>query len=207
MRKFVRNNLVLLIGILLPVLLVAGFLILAHLPRALVDPPRHDFLVVGYRYDYQQLRNFFLGFEVRKGKLTATITPKEDRKSYHAQERASLYRYRAADNSFEEISYELPDGVDELTRQLNFAVAEAAQLTLDKRSRSPDGFTFEFRGYSGSGGLLGGLFGIGHHSGSDYVLRKDSAAFELPPPVTPAQYYYGQNLVFLGWVVNEDTAP
>jgi hypothetical protein len=54
MRKWVRQNLVLVAGIVLPVLLVAGFMLLQGVPKVLADPPQYDFLVVGYHYDARQ---------------------------------------------------------------------------------------------------------------------------------------------------------
>ena len=54
MGKWIKDNLVLVSGIVLPVLLIIGFFILSNLPRVLADPPQYDFLLVAYRYDYQQ---------------------------------------------------------------------------------------------------------------------------------------------------------
>ena len=62
MIKWIRENLVLVSGIVLPILLVGGFFILSKAPTMLADPPEYDFLLVGYRYDYQQPSDYFLTF-------------------------------------------------------------------------------------------------------------------------------------------------
>ena len=76
MGKWIKENLVLVSGILLPVLLVGGFFILSNLPKVLNDPPVYDFLLVGYHYDYQNPGNYYLSFEVRDGKLEGRAIPR-----------------------------------------------------------------------------------------------------------------------------------
>ena len=75
MTDWIRKNLVLVAGIVLPVVLVAGFLIIERTPRALTDPPEYDFLIVAYRYDVQHPRDFHLSFEVKDGRLEGRATP------------------------------------------------------------------------------------------------------------------------------------
>ena len=140
MSKWIKENLVLVAGILLPVLLVAGFFVLNKAPRILTDPPEYDFLLVAYRNDYQHPREFHLGFEVRDGQLRGKVTPVNDEHSHLNRQYAGIFRYHAAANRFEEIVYELPEGLDELEEVLEFTVAETRQLELDRRSKSPDGF-------------------------------------------------------------------
>ena len=74
MGQWIKENLVLISGILLPMLLVAGFFVLSRAPAMLADPPGYDFILVGYHYDYQHESNYTLDFEVRDGHLTARAT-------------------------------------------------------------------------------------------------------------------------------------
>ena len=114
MKEWIRKNLVLVSGIVLPVLLVGGFFILGNAPRILAEPPEYDFVMVGYRYDYQHPSNYYLTFEVRDGKLTGRAVPKDESNANFNRQYAGIFRYDAAANSFEEILYELPDGLDSI---------------------------------------------------------------------------------------------
>lgn len=80
MGKWIKENLVLVSGILLPVLLVVGFFVLSNVTRVLADPPTYDFLLVGYRYDRQRPLDYQVAFEVKDGKLNGQVIP--DAKGY-----------------------------------------------------------------------------------------------------------------------------
>ena len=203
--RFIKDNAVLIAGIVLPVVLVAGFMILSHIPKVLLDPPQYDFLLVVQSYDQQQHLSYNLTFEVRDGRLTGKATPTDDN-NYSNNQRASLFRYKADGNVFEELVFELPENLDELEKPLTFPIAEVQHLKLDKRAQSSDGYTFEYLGNRRHGGLLGEIFGMGRRYENDVVLKKDSAYFDLPAPI-PKLNYYSQNLFFIGWVIDEGNAP
>lgn len=206
MDKWIKDNLVLLSGIILPVLLVAGFFVLSKAPLVLTDPPKYDFLLVAHRYDHQHPRDFHLSFEVRNGILHGKVAPADDDHTHLNRQYAGIFRYSAAGNRFDEIAYDLPEGLENLIEPLEFAVGETLPLELDKRSESPDGFTFEYLGYRGRGGLLGEIFGMGSRRDSEYVLSKDGAAFNLPRPGSN-QYYNQHDVRFMGWIVAEGESP
>jgi hypothetical protein len=204
MGKWIKENLVLVSGILLPVLLVGGFFVLNNAPRMLADPPKYDFVLVAYRYDYQHPSDYFLSFEVRDGHLTGRAVPRDESNANTNRQYANIFRYNAAANTFEEIVYELPEGLDGIEEPIPLLLAETSDLTLDKRRQSPDGYTFEFLGYRGRGGLLGEMFGMRRHYDSDFVLKKDSAYVGLPKPASDS--YYQNDLHFMGWIIEEDGA-
>jgi hypothetical protein len=205
MIKWIKDNLVLVSGIVLPVLLIAGFFVLSKAPRILVDPPEFDFLMVGYRYDYQHPGDYHLSFEVRDGKLTGKATPRDKSNVNMNRQYAGIFRYDAAANTFDEIIFDLPEGLDDIEESVPLTLAETSNLELDKRKKSPDGYTIEFLGYRGRGGLLGEMFGMKRRYGSNYVLKKDSAYVDLPKPTSDS--YYQNDLHFMGWVVEEGSTP
>lgn len=205
MGKWIKENLVLVSGILLPVLLVGGFFILSHAPRILADPPAYDFVLVAYRNDYQHPRHYYLSFEVRDGRLNGQVVPSGEGNANYNRQYAGIFRYKVEEDSFEEIVYELPEGMDDIEEPISFLVEETSDLKLDKRSRSPDGYSFKYRGYRGRGGLLGEIFGMGRHYESEYVLDKDGAYVNLPKPASDP-YYYQHNMQFMGWVIEEGIA-
>jgi len=202
MNKWIKENLVLLSGILLPALLVGGFFVLDQLPKTLADPPTYDFLMVGYQYDYQHPADYYLSFEVREGRLTGQAVPKSENSRHINRQTARLFRYQADDNRFEEILFDLPAGLATKEEPVALDLHDTDGLRLDKRSTSPDGYQFEFMGYRGRGGLLGEIFGMGRRYESNYVLKKDSVYIDLPEP-TPEPYLYQNDLHFLGWIVDE----
>lgn len=205
MGKWVKENLVLVSGILLPVLLVGGFFVLNNAPRMLADPPKYDFVLVGYRYDYRHPSDYYLSFEVRNGKLTGRAIPKDERNANFNRQYAGIFRYNAATNTFEEIAYELPEDLENIEEPVSLPLAETSDLTLDKRNQSPDGYTFEFLGYRGRGGLLGEMFGMRRRYGSNYVLKKDNAYVDLPKPA--ADPYYPNDWHFMGWIIEQGGVP
>ena len=195
---------VLVAGIALPVLLVIGFLMLAYVPKAMLAQPKYDFLVVGYRYDRNHIRTYHLNFEVKNGIVNGRIIPtKEGANNYHQRQHAALFLYDTTSNSFEEIIYDLPEGVDELEKTMSFPVQALSGLAFSKKQTSPDGYSFKYLGYQGRGGLLGEVFGMRRRYDSHYVLTQDGAHFELPNPAHQPNYYYGHNLSFVGWVASK----
>ncbi len=206
MNKWIKQNLVLVSGIVLPMLLVGGFFILNYIPKALDDPPAYDFLLVAYQYNYQNPIGYYLTFEVRNDKLTGKAIPNGDDARYNYRKGATIFRYRVAGQRFEELVFGLPDGLDEIKEPITLELADAANLKLDKRIQSPDGYQFEYQGYRGRGGLLGEIFGMNRRWQSNYVLKKGSIFVDLPTPVTDP--YFNQNEVeFMGWVVPEGSTP
>ena len=206
MSKWIRENLVLVSGIVLPLLLVGGFFILSTAPRMLADPPQFDFLLVGYHYDYQHPVNYTLSFEVRDGKLTGKALPNSTENATVSRQSARIIRYSARDNAFEELVYDLPENLDSMTESVPLNLGDAENLTLDKRKKSPDGYQFKFLGYRGRGGLLGEMFGMRRSRESHYILNQDGAHFILPDPSSDP-YYYQNDLHFMGWVTAEGDAP
>jgi hypothetical protein len=137
--------------------------------------------------------------------LTGRAVPKDENNTNNNQQKARIFRYDVEDNRFEEIVYELPEGLDSMEQPVPLQLGEAGALTLDKRSTSPDGYQFEFVGYRGRGGLLGELFGMRRHYESTYILKKDGAWFDLPDPSSD-HHTYQYNLHFMGWVLDEGPA-
>lgn len=205
MGKWIRDNLVLVSGIVLPVLLVIGFFILNSIPRIIADPPRHDFVVIGYQYHYQNPVTYYLDFEVRDGKLGGRVVPDEAGNPHSNRQHALIFVYRVAEERYEEITFDLPENLDQLAEPVALDLGKAAELELDKRIQSPDGYQFEYQGYRGSGGILGEIFGMNRRYESNYVLKKGSSYVNLPDPSTDP-YYYQNDLQFMGWVVGQEGA-
>lgn len=99
MYKFIRENIVLMIGICLPILLVAFFIIASSLPQYLVADPKYDFLFSDEKYSY-------LEFQVEQQKLYMKVDPT---RYQYQKSLPHLYRYSASTGKVEEIAFQAPD--------------------------------------------------------------------------------------------------
>lgn len=205
MAAWIRKNLVLVAGIVLPVLLVAGFLLLQSAPALVGDPPRHDFLAAGYLYNPRITGDYTLTFEVEDGRLQGVARPIDD-DNYRDRLRAELYRYDAREQRFIRLDWKRPDISDGAEETVRFKIPETAGLKLDRSARSPDGYSLEWVGYRGRGGLLGELFGFGYRPGNNWALMRNGGTFELPA-FESGQYYGRDQLMFLGWVTGNGNTP
>lgn len=99
MKKFIKDNYVLVIGICLPVLLVIFFMLASFLPNLFVDDPRHDFLFSDGEYGEVEFKviNHKLHFKVAGSRTRPTPSIPH------------LYRYSAATGSVEEVTFVPPD--------------------------------------------------------------------------------------------------
>ncbi|MGA0266123.1 MAG: hypothetical protein ACO3KY_09580 [Lysobacterales bacterium] len=209
MKEWIQRNLVLISGIVLPMLLVAGFFILNQVPRALTEPPQHDFLLVIYRCNSGPEAHHYLEFDVQEGHLTGRAVRRKDENSRIPwnRQRAGIFRYNASDNTFSEFVYEIPNNLNEPGEPLILELGLAGTLALDKRRQSPDGFSFQREQYRGGGGLLGSIFGMGRYE-RPYVLRKGNADFELDLDLfLPDDFEYCREVSFMGWIMDEEESP
>jgi hypothetical protein len=99
MKQFIKENLVLVLGISLPLVLVVLFMLASILPAYFVEAPRYDVLFSDGRYSY-------VTFEVQQQKLHMKIDPAVYQ---HEKSLPRLYRYVVAQNKVEEIPYQAPD--------------------------------------------------------------------------------------------------
>ena len=200
MSNWIKQNRVLLAGLILPMLLVGLFFGLNKAPVALTSPPTQDFLLVVYQYDDQRPRDFNLSFAVKDAVLRAKVTPHDTNHTLHNGQQASIYRYRAATNRFDAIDYRMPEGIADLVAPVEFAVAETLSLKLDARAESPDGWTFEYLNDADRGGLLLAIFSMGSQHEGRYQLSKKGGIFALPT-LEFSQTIRQQDVQFMGWIM------
>lgn len=196
LKKILKENLVLTMGIALPVLLVILFFLTSVLPKSLAEPPQHDLLFSVLRYDYQTASPTNFDFVVRDGVLYAKVG-KTDSQNIHRYHRR-LVRYDAQTESVREIPYDLA-GIADAPEGTEAPVEATAGLTIDPSSKAPDGYTFESASYSG-GGLVSELF-FGGYRNQGYRIVKGKAAYRIPS--TFGDNYYAGNVQFIGWAVEK----
>jgi len=99
MYKFIKDNIVLMLGISLPLLLVAFFMVASALPNYLIADPKYDFFFSDGRYSYVE-------FQVQQQKLYMKIDPM---RYQYQKSLPHLYRYIASTGKVQEITFQAPD--------------------------------------------------------------------------------------------------
>ncbi len=196
MKKFVKENLVLVVGLTLPLLLILLFFVATVIPKALSTPPQYEMLFTTMRYDYQNPPDCDLDFTVKNQKLMVKSRKidHQQRMGYHTK---LLMAYDGKTETVREISIDITqaaqiaDGKEALLQETNDWIIDASPV-------SPDGYKLDLPSYRSSG-LVGDIFGGGHRNNA-YRLKKDSIAYRIPD--TQGVYYYNQ-MQFVGWVIKK----
>lgn len=193
MKKFIKENLVLVLGLTLPLLLIVLFFFAAILPKWLGEPPQYEMLFARTHYQSGDDPQHILRFSVEGEQVMVVSKIKVD-KNGHARDRTQkLFAYDGKSERVREIA------VDDsaLVEGVVVAVAGISNMVVDASTTSPDGYVLD-KGRYGGRGLVNGLFG--GSSRSHYRLVKGNISYKLPRD--ERSYYYNQ-LIFLGWVVKE----
>jgi hypothetical protein len=192
MKNWVKENLVLVIGLALPVLLITLFFVATVLPKSFGTPPQYELLFTTQKYDYQSKPEYVLDFNV-KNKQLMVKSKKYDEKNYNNATRL-LMAYDAKTETVREITLDaskMSDGVE-------VVLEETKSMELDTSLTSPDGYALEGPNYNSSG-LLGGLFGGGYRN-SGFRIKKGNVGYKVPQH--QPDYYYS-DLKFIGWVIKK----
>lgn len=193
-KNFVRENVVLIIGLTLPVLLILLFFVSSVLPKSMATPPQYEMLFSVSHYDNQNLSPHIVGFVVRNGMLKARITT-NDNKNYSSTTR-KLMAYDGKTDSVQEIALDISN-IGEMTDSAEVVLDETRGMKLDPSNKAPDGYEFEGPSYR-SGGLVVGLF-AGGGGGQNYRVKKGAIGYKIP---SVSNNYYN-DVQFIGWVVEK----
>lgn len=187
-----KENIVLIAGISLPLILMAFFAIASYVPTINTDPPEYDFIFSNDGgYSGSPNSYGYITFQQHQGNLRAHYVALEN-PNYSNPNR--LYYYEAATGEIEEITYELPDEVSKLEPDdaLDFDLKMLSNLKLDFAVTAPDGYAFR-RGRYRSRGIMGDIFSTGS-SYRDAELYRDNNIIRLPDSM--------QNANFHAWVID-----
>ncbi len=195
--KFVRENLVLLAGIALPVLMMVGFLVASSLPQGVNNPPQYDLVFFVDDYGSGGGTNIPVAVKlvVKNGVLVAQYAPVATENSYSAWKK--IYRYEAATRTIREIPFGFPSDLDSITTLREEPVAGLQGARLDTRLQAPDGYELANDDYRGDG-LIGDLF---WRSGTGRPRLRNGASSVPLDLAADTQSYIYSNVQFLGWVV------
>jgi len=194
MAKFLRDNVAIVVGAALPVVVVLFFVLATQLPKAYVAPPQHDLVMLSQNgpYPARQLR---VEVRVEDGLLRVRAYKLDYAGSpalAYAEIVPRLFLWSHATHSVRELEIDLPEDVDSLTAGTEIVVPELAGRRLSPDVLAPDGYRFRTAPYDR------GIFGLFFdRRGPRTQLQKDGSVeqLELPDQVP----YWG--VQFLGWVV------
>lgn len=193
MKNFIKENLVLVIGLSLPILLIVIFFLATVLPKSLSTPPQYEMLFTILKYEYENSRIYQVDFEVVNQQLMAKVKKNFDTgRNYNSKK---LMAYNPKTESVREISIDLAK-VAESSDGKEVVLDETKDLKIDASVLSPDGYQLDGANY-GNSGLMGGLFGVGNHN-SGYRIKKGAVAYKVE---TSQPDYYYSDLKFVGWVI------
>lgn len=196
MKKFIRENFVLVVGITLPVLLMVGFMVVSGLPRPLTDPPRYDFVFSVMDYSTgNAAMPVSIKLVVKDRALLVQYIPNQNGNTYTYWKK--LYVYDAQTQTVTELPLPYPSGQDAITVMQEEVVAALKGQQISTTLQSPDGYELSYEGYSHSGLINELLWGSGTR---EPRLRKGSSSVRLAPADGRTSFYYNA-IEFIGWVV------
>lgn len=193
---FIKKNFALIMGLGLPVLLMAVFFIASTLPQTLSDPPKYDMVFSTQDYSSGTALPVGVNFMVKDSVLKAQYIKLPQPGSYNTWRK--LYVYESKTQKVRELPFGLPADVDQITGTREDTVDATKDMKLDTTLESPDGYTLSYDGYSHSG-LMNGLFWGGGGYSNESRLRKGSSSVKIASADGRTSFYYGQ-IQFIGWV-------
>lgn len=195
MKSFIKENLVLVIGLTLPLLLIVLFFVATVIPKAMGTPPQYEMLFTTVRYDYQNTQDYFLDFAVKNQQLTVKVQKNENKdRNYNVKK---LMAYDGKTETVREIAIDITKTAG-ASNGIEVVLEETKNMIIDTSSVSPDGYALDGPNYGG-GGLMGGVFGGGYRN-SGFRLKKGSVGYKIP---NEQQNYYYNQVQFIGWVIKK----
>jgi hypothetical protein len=184
--SFIKENRVLVAGLVLPFILIALLAIAKTLPESMVPPPTQG--VVYYSTGWSP-KGQITPKVSEGGTITAGFNANKgsNQNANNTQPKTTVYIYTPDTNTTETIVITL-DSKDQPT-----SLGKLTTLTLSTQQPSDDGYIFEPYHYQRHA-LLTDIFSYRSYDRGP-VLSKDNRIFKLPKIV-----HYGSNTEFLGWI-------
>lgn len=194
MNNFFKQNIALVVGIALPLLLAALFYVAGEVSQRTVPDPRYAVLFVKDYYDNTDVP---WSIKVKDGKVDISISDTRVNAQNYGWTKPTLYILEPGKKSARKIAVEFdPDHRGPVTSPDLESVQKGAHISTD--SSAPDGYRFEYDARSG-GGLFREIFGGPGHRDSSYALVNSSRRVGV---LTPPDTLY--SATFLGWVIPDN---
>lgn len=199
MKDFLKRNFVLVLGVSLPLFLIAALLLLHGISRMAATAPAYPVLYASfdnylgrqyYDFDVDDVGRLKIGFTLPEDNAPATLLQPVD---------GTLALFDARSDTLETFELKAPEDPPK-GKRVELIVPEAlSSLTFSERVMAPDGYRLELSAYRG-GGLLREIFGAGNRS-RHHRLVNNGVSFRVPDV---ADRTYGYHEAFVGWVIDEN---
>lgn len=193
MKNFIKNNIVLVLGVTLPILLSAVFFVANELPKYFVEDPKYSLLFAGNGYYTGAPYNF----KVEQGKLKLFFTPPQNMSANYKPPVPELYKFDPVKNTVNTIEFSTASFAQDAPSEI--VLPETESLTVDTSPTAPDGYTFTSSRHYDTDIAMGIFFGRGYSSMT--VIEKNRRKVKLP---NSAQYPYYYDIHFIGWITKEE---
>ena len=190
LKKVLRENIVLVAGIALPIFVMALFLLATWIPSWLVDPPQHDLLISGVSWN-DRSRNTVNLVVTDEGRLKARYFRQAEGESPKRQ----LFLFDHKANEVREVLLPNPLEANFVDSEYEVTIPDFETRTVSTNRTSPDGYEFLGHQYVRDY-FLGWGFG-GRRS--KLSIRKNGAVVAIP---TLSSYPYYNGTEFVGWLVD-----
>ena len=191
MKSWIKENLVLVIGLALPLLLIVLFFVATVIPKMVSTPPQYEVLFSVQDYGYQNKPDYTFDFKVKNQQLMVKVKKTDGKDNYYNSKKLMAY------DAKNEVMREITIDAGQFTADAEILLEETKNMTIDTAMVAPDGYLMENQSY-GNNGLIGGLFGGGRNNG--YRLKKGNVGYKIN--TLQNNYYYDQ-LHFIGWVLKK----
>ena len=181
-----KDNLLIVMGVSLPLLVILLFLLATTIPKLLVAPPQHDFLFTSYVSAYPNLAPARVNIDVYQGRVRARIYRDQGARM------TKLFLLDHNTSNLREIPISIPGQAETLEDGTEIRIPELETLRLDPSLKAPDGYEFRGPDYRG-GGIVPELLGMRRSRRA--TITRGGAVISLP--LDPPHY----SVHFLGWVV------
>lgn len=191
MKNFFKENIVLVVGITLPLLLVIAFMLASILPKYFVDGPQYNFAYIIDVYDPDSPR------EVRVELVDDRVKIKfREFKGSTSSWKHHLFIFDAKTQISQEVPLSFPVATDEENKTWQtLELEEISGLKLETSEHAPDGYVFLDE--SSSGGLFHLLFYDPNRNGT--LISKNGHVIRI----AEADRKYDDEIQFLGWIIEK----
>jgi len=189
MRRFFRQNFVLLLGILLPIGLVVFFWVASLMPTLLIKPPKYDLLYMTSPYPHDGVH-----MEVVNGKLKISVSP-QVKKGQLPMPR--LFLFDAKTQTSKELPIEVPPlKKTNASKREELILPEIQKLTLDPKETAPDGYKAELSSPHINSTIS--FFLVSSYKRS-FLISKAGNSINISDEKNEAFGY--KTVRFLGWII------
>ena len=189
MKNFIKENFALVVGISLPLLLIAFFFVASRAPQEFIDNPLYD-VIFATNYNMNWVDNPW-NIDIKNNKLK--IYYNENKKRNYSKPQIYIFNHKTLQANLVDIDFDnIVDGV-----VIDSEIDEISKNKLLTEAQSPDGYRLEYHyGHSGRG-LIGELFSYRSRYRNRYALIKESRVIPLKAQHNIYQAH------FIAWIDHE----